>query len=77
MSKPIAMLRVKVVSGVDLKKVGIFSSDPFVALAVNDTVFKTKAISGDLNPTWNQSFDFDIFDRTDVMELGVSNIGCR
>ncbi|KAI8821406.1 phosphatidylserine decarboxylase-domain-containing protein [Fimicolochytrium jonesii] len=52
-------LRVKVISARDLvAKDRRGTSDPFVVLKLGGQTCKTKVVSKNLNPTWNEEFDF-------------------
>ncbi|KAL7720806.1 C2 domain protein [Entamoeba marina] len=49
---------IRVIRGDALKAMDIFTSDPFVIVNVNNERRQTKTISRNLNPVWNESFQF-------------------
>lgn len=57
MSKKPVKLHLKVIQGKDLKELDA-TTDPFVKASVGDKELTTEIIKDDLDPVWNQEFDF-------------------
>ncbi|MQM16832.1 hypothetical protein Taro_049792 [Colocasia esculenta] len=64
--KPVGILEVKLVQAKDLTNKDIIGkSDPFAVLYIRplrDTMKKSKTINNDLNPVWNEHFEFTVED---------------
>lgn len=44
-------------------------SDPYVKLKIGKTKYKTKSKSKTLNPVWRQSFDFELHEQNDILQV--------
>lgn len=68
-------LRVTVLKAEKLKKMDANASDPYVTLQLNkekESLQKTKAIQNDLNPVWNEKFEFSCKDwNTDKLYVNM------
>ena len=65
-------LKINVVNGRDLKNKETFqTSDPYCMLELGSTSHKTKHMSSNLNPDWNEEFVFDVSDGESVVALSI------
>lgn len=65
-------LKIQVVNGRKLQNKETFqTSDPYCMLELGSTKHKTKHVSSNLNPDWNESFTFDVQPDMDVVSLSI------
>ena len=65
-------LTVKVVNGRGLQNKDTFSkSDPYCMVELGGKSFSTKHMSDNLDPDWNEQFEFDVSQGEDVLALSV------
>jgi len=65
-------LKVQVVNGRGLQNKETFqTSDPYCKLEVGGVSHKTKHVNSNLNPDWNETFEFDIKPGMDVIALSI------
>ena len=65
-------LTVKVVNGRGLQNKDTFSkSDPYCMIELGGKSFSTKHMSDNLDPDWNEQFEFDVSQGEDVLALSV------
>ena len=65
-------LKVKVINGRSLQNKETFqTSDPYCLLELGEEKHKTKHISSNLNPDWNEEFVFNVKPGQDVISLSV------
>lgn len=65
-------LTVKVVNGRGLQNKDTFSkSDPYCMVELGGKSFSTKHMSDNLDPDWNEQFEFDVSQGQDVLALSV------
>ena len=55
-------LTLHVIQARGLPVVDEFSSDPYLAVAIGGQKFRTRAVQVSTDPTWNQSFEFELDD---------------
>ena len=68
----VGKLRVKVLNGRNLQNKETFqTSDPYCMLELGSSSHKTKHISSNLNPDWNEEFVFDVKGDDDVIALSI------
>ena len=65
-------LTVKIVNGRGLQNRDTFSkSDPYCMIELAGKSFSTKHMSDNLDPDWNEQFEFDVTQGQDVLALSV------
>ena len=65
-------LLVKVLNGRGLQNKETFqTSDPYCSLELGEQIHKTKHVSSNLNPDWNEEFTFDVQPGQDVVSLSI------
>lgn len=65
-------LKVKVLNGRKLQNKETFqTSDPYCMIEIGDKNARTKHISSNLNPDWNEEFEFMVQDGNDVLTLSI------
>ena len=65
-------LKVKVLNGRSLQNKETFqTSDPYCRLELGTVIHKTKYISSNLNPDWNEEFEFAVQPGQDVIALSI------
>lgn len=65
-------LKVKVLNGRKLQNKETFqTSDPYCMIEIGDKSAKTKHISSNLNPDWNEDFEFHVQSGNDVLTLSI------
>ena len=65
-------LKVKVVNGRGLQnKEALSTSDPYCMVELGEQMQKTKYISSNLNPDWNEKFVFNVKPGQDVVSLSI------
>ena len=65
-------LKVKVVNAYNLtNKETLNKSDPMCMVELGKASKKTKAISNNLNPEWNEEFTFDVTSDSEVLSLSI------
>ena len=65
-------LKVKVLNGRQLQNKETFqTSDPYCMIEIGDKSGKTKHISSNLNPDWNEDFEFMVTEGNDVLTLSI------
>ena len=68
-------LKVKVLNGRQLQNKETFqTSDPYCMLEIGDKNARTKHISSNLNPDWNEEFEFMVSGGNDVLTLSLIHI---
>jgi hypothetical protein len=71
-SKLIGVLHVHVIQAKSLPPMDLLGkSDPYCRLKLADQEYKTHTIKRDLNPHWDQQFEFFVTDNRQVLELAV------
>jgi len=72
-SKLIGTLKVEVIEAKGLPIMDTIgrSSDPYCRLKVGDQEYKTHRKKRDLNPRWDQQFEFYVTDKRSVLEIAV------
>lgn len=73
-----AKLRLSIIAAFNLANtsLGLDSnegSDPFVVARLGAQSFTTKTLQNNLNPVWNEHFDFDVLDPEDQLHIQVLN----
>lgn len=53
----------------DIKLLGRNSSDPYVYLSVGSTKYKSSVVMNNLNPKWNQNFEFKVHGPQDTLHI--------
>ena len=64
-------LKVKVVNGRGLQNKETSTSDPYCMVELGEQMQKTKYISSNLNPDWNEKFVFNVKPGQDVVSLSI------
>lgn len=65
-------LKVQVLNGRDLQNKETFqTSDPYCMIEIGGKSDKTKHVSSNLNPDWNETFTFDIQPGMGVLSLSI------
>ena len=65
-------LKVKVLNGRKLQNKETFqTSDPYCMLEIGEKSAKTKHVSSNLNPDWNEDFEFDVTPNNDFLTLSI------
>jgi Ca2+-dependent lipid-binding protein len=68
----VGLLQLTIESGIDLVRKDLGSSDPFVIVKCLDQEAQTEVVPNSLNPVWNHSVDFMIFDKeTQVSDVSL------
>jgi len=68
---------VTVIAAKDLPAMDIGGkSDPFVELVLQHNRKKTNVKKGTINPTWNETFEFDVYDISQPLYVNVFRLGC-
>lgn len=65
-------MKIKIVNGRGLQNKDTFSkSDPYLLVELANNSFKTKHMSDNLDPDWNEECEFDVQPGQDVLALSV------
>ena len=65
-------LKVKVLNGRQLQNKETFqTSDPYCMIEIGDKTSKTKHVTSNLNPDWNEEFEFMVSEGNDVLTLSI------
>ena len=67
-----AVFSVRVVEGRDLLPMDMTGkSDPYVVMNFGNQTFRSNYVKQDLNPVWNEVYNFDVESGNEVLEVNV------